>query len=643
MVSGFADYRLLATDSWFFMPFACIFVPDFPVEAVVRAEPQLREQAVAVLAGKPPLVRVFAANEKACDGGVEPGMTKLQAEASPQVALRFRSPLEEAAAHAALLDAAQSFSPCVEDTAADTVILDLAGLERLFGAAAQIARDLARRVFELGLEANVAVAANPDAALHAARGFPGVTVIPAGKEAERLGDLPVDVLLQKFSSQESGAGTQGDSAGSRDSKQDEAQRGLEILETLDRWGVRNCRTLATLPEVALSERLGQEGLRLQRMARGTTERSLAVSEPALSFEEAVELEYPVALLEPLAFLLNRLLEQLCARLSVRALATNELRLRMELDTSCREEAFDSPQRHRDTEGIAELKNEKCRTKRQQPSINEEQLTSSPRINTDERGSESIHHSSFVIHQFSRNPKFETRNFADNRVLATDNCVSNRQSSIINRQCFYTRALHLPLPMLNARTFLKLLQLELQAHPPGAPVTKVWLAAEPVRPRAAQTGLFLPLSPEPEKLELTLARIAAVVGKDRAGSPEVLDMHRPENFRVQHFAPATPRQGMEMPGKSGPLTALRLFRPPLRASVVMHSGAPVRITAAILPEVRGEIVWSAGPWCASGEWWKEEAWAREEWDIILQNKTGAALYRLYREPISGQWFVEGTYD
>jgi protein ImuB len=70
---------------------------------------------------------------------------------------------------------------------------------------------------------------------------------------------------------------------------------------------------------------------------------------------------------------------------------------------------------------------------------------------------------------------------------------------------------------------------------------------------------------------------------------------------------------------------------------------VRITAAILPEVRGEIVWSAGPWCASGEWWKEEAWAREEWDIILQNKTGAALYRLYREPISGQWFVEGTYD
>lgn len=198
-------------------------------------------------------------------------------------------------------------------------------------------------------------------------------------------------------------------------------------------------------------------------------------------------------------------------------------------------------------------------------------------------------------------------------------------------------------MLNPKTFLKLLQLELQAHPPVAPVTKVWLAAEPVRPRAAQTGLFLPLAPEPERLELTLARIAAVVGKDRAGSPEVLDTHRPENFRLKHFAPAAPRQGMEMPERVGPLTALRLFRPPLRASVVIHAGAPVRITAAIQPEVRGEIVWSAGPWRASGEWWKEEAWAREEWDIILQNETGAVLYRLYREPASGQWFVEGSYD
>lgn len=249
------------------MPFACIFVPDFSVEAVVRAEPKLRDQAVGVLAGNPPLVKIFAANERARDCGVERGMTKLQAEACPGVMLRPRSLLEEAAAHAALLDGAQSFSPGVEDTAVDTIILDLAGLERLFGAAARIARDLARRVSDLGLEANVAVAGNLDTAMHAARGFPGVTVIPQGKEAERLGDLPIDVLLAGLRIQEPAARSQRKPEGG----QDKEQRAREILETLDRWGVRNCRTLAALPEAALSERLGQDGLRLQQMARGATE------------------------------------------------------------------------------------------------------------------------------------------------------------------------------------------------------------------------------------------------------------------------------------------------------------------------------------------------------------------------------------
>jgi protein ImuB len=177
------------------MLFACIYVPDFPVEAVMRVEKQYREHPVAVLAGKPPLVRVFAANQKAQELGIEVGMTKLHAEAFPGIILRRRSQLEESSAHSALLDCARSFSPRVEDTACDTIILDIAGLERLFGIPQRIACDLARRASDLGLQANVAVAGNPDAAMHAAYGFPGVTVIPAGQEAERLGNLPLDVLF----------------------------------------------------------------------------------------------------------------------------------------------------------------------------------------------------------------------------------------------------------------------------------------------------------------------------------------------------------------------------------------------------------------------------------------------------------------
>src|SRR5229473_3366694 len=181
------------------MPFACIFVPDFPVEALLRAEPELRSQAVAVLEGKAPLQKVFAVNETARRAGVEPGMTKLQVETCAGLVLRARSPLQEKAAHAALLDCAQSFSPRVEDTACDTLLLDLAGLESLFGPLAKIARDVARRASDLGIEASVAVAWDPNTALLAARGFCGVTVIPKGKEVDRIGGLSLDVLFAIFS------------------------------------------------------------------------------------------------------------------------------------------------------------------------------------------------------------------------------------------------------------------------------------------------------------------------------------------------------------------------------------------------------------------------------------------------------------
>ncbi len=104
-----------------------------------------------------------------------------------------------------------------------------------------------------------------------------------------------------------------------------------MRETLDRWGVRTCAALAALPVAQLSERLGQEGVRMQELARGANVRALIPAQGATQFEEALELDSPVSELEPLAFLLGRLLDQLCARLSARALATNEIRLKMKLE------------------------------------------------------------------------------------------------------------------------------------------------------------------------------------------------------------------------------------------------------------------------------------------------------------------------
>ena len=170
--------------------FACVFIPDFSAQALIRFEPELRGCPLVVLTGRPPLEKVMALNENARQAGVEVGATKSQLDAWENLVLRARSKAQETSAHAALIDCAQSFSPEVEDTSPGAVLLNLAGLEPLLGPLPKIAHDLAQRISQMGLESNIAVAANPDAALLAARGFSGVTLIPEGREAERFG-LPV--------------------------------------------------------------------------------------------------------------------------------------------------------------------------------------------------------------------------------------------------------------------------------------------------------------------------------------------------------------------------------------------------------------------------------------------------------------------
>src|SRR5579863_3359809 len=215
--------------------FACLFSPDFPVQAALRLEPEdtrevLKQSPIVILEGPASLPRVMSMNEPARLSGIEINMTKLQVETCGRVISRKRAAANENAAQAALLDCATRFSPRVESTAPGTVILDLAGTEKLFGRMQTLIQKIALQAAAFGFELNIAVAANPDTAFFAARGFTGATMIPAGEEAERLGSLPVDVLSTS----------------------------TEMLEILDSWGIRNFHGLALLPPVPLVERLGQQ-------------------------------------------------------------------------------------------------------------------------------------------------------------------------------------------------------------------------------------------------------------------------------------------------------------------------------------------------------------------------------------------------
>jgi len=559
------------------MLFACIHLPDFPVQAALRADASVQvsfqNNAVAVLDGPESLLKVFSCNEPARCAGIAIGMTKLQAETCPAVVLLKRIAEQEEAAQAALLECVYDFSPRVESTCPGTVIVDLTGAGRLFGSPHGMGQQIAARATACGFTGNVGIAGNPDVSLHAARGFAGITVIAEGEEAQRLASLPVEVL----------------------------QPSPEMLDTLDSWGIRTFKALAGLPSIPLTQRLGQPGLHLQRLAGGAVRRELVLTEPATSFQESVELEEAVDLLEPLGFVLNRLLGELMTRLQARSLATDHVQVDLGLEV------------HRDRQIQAEL--------------------------------------------------------------PSDREASPKASS-------HQRALKMPVPTQDAKVLLKLLQLDMAAHPPPAPVKKIMVEVFPARVRLTQAGLFQPLAPEPAKLEITLARLRAAVGEQenvanhprkpkpgfpetpaqaRVGFPLVMDSHRPDSFQVlpssaEETGNSNDREtrGREEAGEGlpAPQFVLRWFRPPLAAQVEVECGPPGNETshsrgkpaAVIFNGMKAKVIQACGPWRSSGSWWDQAGqWQREEWDVALNLNGASGLYRIFRDARSEAWFVEGMYD
>jgi protein ImuB len=195
-----------------------------------------------------------------------------------------------------LRELADAFSPWVEQVAPDTVLFSLDGLHRIYGDARATAKALAVRA----PGANIAVAALPDTAVLAARNLPGVVIIPEGEEMRYLGSLPLDCL-----SLDAG-----------------------IWKTLDRWGLRTFEDLACLPEDGLHDRLGDAGVRLQRMARGVLGRPLKPFIEETIYEQRIELDDALELLEPILFLLTQFLNELCASLKSQSLAAGELHITM---------------------------------------------------------------------------------------------------------------------------------------------------------------------------------------------------------------------------------------------------------------------------------------------------------------------------
>ncbi len=532
-------------------PIACLLIPDFPLAALIRANPELRDRPAASSDGRGPHAPLSFVNALARSAGVMPGMTAAQGRAiASGLGVEPRSPASERSAMDALIDVAESFSPIVEEGEGGRVYLELGrrggGADSGAGSDYRaVAAEIARRVRMVGMEAAVGIASGKEIAAMAAR-CGGVRVIEARREAEFLNWMPLDLL----------------------------GLGQELEATLARWGIRRLGEMARLDPREAGSRLGAAGAGLVRLARGEScgRAPLMVRRRAEEFAEKVELEYGIEILEPLSFLMRGILERLAARLRLRGLAAGEMLLEFEL-----------ADRSRDQRRVA-----------------------------------------------------------------------------------------IAAATLEVRSILALLILELEKSPPAAAVEAIRISINPRATRAMQSDMFLPPAPAPERLQTTLARIAALCGPDRAGTLHPRDSYRPEAVELKAFAPppAAAESAAAAPAAINRLV-IRAVRPAQEVEVMCERGRPRFVRGRNLC---ARVVSIAGPWRHQGEWWRRHgmpaaafptpAWnaaslatnsnevsatprrhgmppfARDYYDLALAD---GGVYRMYRDLHDEKWFVDGVYD
>ncbi len=220
---------------------------------------------------------------------------------------------------------------------------------------------------------------------------------------------------------------------------------------------------------------------------------------------------------------------------------------------------------------------------------------------------------------------------------------------------FSRRVAIGAPSNDARAMLAMVTLSLENAAPQAAIETIRIDVEPRKPRAAQTDMFLPPAPAPDRLELTVARLAALCGPENVGTLRPEDSHRVEAVRLEEFHPPPPR-ALELNGQVEAKTvaqlAIRAVRPPLAVEVLLSRGAPEFVRG---PNLGARVVSIAGPWRRDGEWWHagddtapspqlvmktNGNFRRDYYELALAD---GGVYRVFCDLNSAQWFVDGIYD
>jgi protein ImuB len=205
---------------------------------------------------------------------------------------------------------------------------------------------------------------------------------------------------------------------------------------------------------------------------------------------------------------------------------------------------------------------------------------------------------------------------------------------------HTRTVRPALPSDDRHLWLKLLHLDLDAHPPSATILAIKMTAEPGSTSKVQLGLFSPQLPEPARLDVTLARIRAIVGEDCVGRAVLKDSHQPDAFRMEPFTvpsgPAEPKLA-----QTRPRPAMRQLRPPERVAVSFDDKRP---TSFSFRSKQYGVESAYGPWRINGDWWSPTLWGVQQWDLVARAQDGTFLCGcLVHDLATGTWQIEALYD
>src|SRR6266496_630797 len=221
-----------------------------------------------------------------------------------------------------------------------------------------------------------------------------------------------------------------------------------------------------------------------------------------------------------------------------------------------------------------------------------------------------------------------------------------QITFANEQV-YERVFKIPEPTNDVDLLFRMLQTHLENFKSEYPIVAVALSAQPIKPAREQFGLFETTLRNPHQLSETLARLSALLGADRVGTPVLEETYRPDAFRIEPFSWA-PVESPVFSGQSShfgsnspalriahTIPALRRFRPAASASVLMDGHKPAHVRS---PEFRGSVIEHCGPYFISGNWWDEKSWTHAEWDLQLENEE---ILRVHEA--EGTWKIDGVYD